>query len=146
MEKGTRVDQIATATRLLHDAGIEVGFFLQFGYPGETRDDIEQTLQMVRDVRAGRHRRLGVVSAAGHAVLRARARRSSAQKQNWVDSDDLAMMYRATYVAGVLPRAARAACTREFRARATSLPRAASARARPRDARSGSTHRRAARR
>ena len=23
-----------TATRLLHDAGIEVGFFLQFGYPG----------------------------------------------------------------------------------------------------------------
>ena len=26
-------------------------FFLQFGYPGETREDIEQTLQMVRDCR-----------------------------------------------------------------------------------------------
>src|SRR5438045_9271021 len=37
MEKGTRVDQIAYATRLLHDAGVEVGFFLQFGYPAETR-------------------------------------------------------------------------------------------------------------
>src|SRR4029079_11993645 len=33
MEKGTRVDQIAEATRLLHAAGVEVGFFLQFGYP-----------------------------------------------------------------------------------------------------------------
>ena len=31
--------------------GIEVGFFLQFGYPGETREDIEQTLQMVRACR-----------------------------------------------------------------------------------------------
>jgi len=48
MEKGARVEQIAHATRLLHDAGVEVGFFLQFGYPGETRDDIERTLEMVR--------------------------------------------------------------------------------------------------
>src|SRR5205823_3066720 len=51
MEKGIRVDQIADAARRLHDAGIGVGFFLQFGYPGETRADIEQTLQMVRDCR-----------------------------------------------------------------------------------------------
>ena len=26
-----------------------MAFFLQFGYPGETRADIEKTLQMVRD-------------------------------------------------------------------------------------------------
>src|SRR5258708_26267617 len=39
MEKGTRVDQIREATRRLQAEGIEVGFFLQFGYPGETRDD-----------------------------------------------------------------------------------------------------------
>ena len=51
MEKGTRVEQIPEATRLLHDAGIEVGFFLQFGYPGETCEDIELTLQMVRECR-----------------------------------------------------------------------------------------------
>src|SRR5262249_48720103 len=35
MEKGTTVDQIARASRLLREAGIEVCFFLQFGYPGE---------------------------------------------------------------------------------------------------------------
>ena len=40
MEKGVRVEQIEAATRRLRDQGIEVGFFLQFGYPGETRDDI----------------------------------------------------------------------------------------------------------
>ena len=51
MEKGTQVEQIYEAARRLHAAGIEVGFFLQFGYPGETREDIEQTLQMVRDCR-----------------------------------------------------------------------------------------------
>jgi len=51
MEKGTKVEQIYEASRRLHDVGIEVGFFLEFGYPGETRDDIEQTLQMVRDCR-----------------------------------------------------------------------------------------------
>ena len=61
------------ATRLLHDAGIEVGFFLQFGYPGETREDIERTLRDGARLRARRHRRVGVVSAAGHDVLSAGA-------------------------------------------------------------------------
>src|SRR5205823_5500570 len=49
MEKGTQVENIYEAARRLHAAGIQVGFFLQFGYPGETRQDIERTLQMVRD-------------------------------------------------------------------------------------------------
>src|SRR5581483_1131171 len=51
MEKGTRVEQIERATALLRADGIQVGFFLQFGYPGETRDDIEQTIAMVRRCR-----------------------------------------------------------------------------------------------
>src|SRR5580692_10136828 len=51
IEVGTRVEQIVEATRWLHEAGIEVGFFLQFGYPGETREDIESTRRMVRDCR-----------------------------------------------------------------------------------------------
>lgn len=49
MEKGTTVEQIHTATRKLRQAGVRVGFFLQFGYPGENRTDIERTLQLVRD-------------------------------------------------------------------------------------------------
>ena len=42
MEKGTRVEQIEAATQLLRSEGIEVCFFLQFGYPGETLVEIEQ--------------------------------------------------------------------------------------------------------
>ncbi|MDE3092064.1 MAG: B12-binding domain-containing radical SAM protein, partial [Chloroflexota bacterium] len=49
MDKGTRVEQIYAAARRLHRAGIQVGFFLQYGYRGEERADIEKTLQMVRD-------------------------------------------------------------------------------------------------
>ncbi|MBV9357947.1 MAG: B12-binding domain-containing radical SAM protein, partial [Chloroflexi bacterium] len=49
MDKGTRVEQIYAAAERLHAHGVRVGFFLQFGYPGETRADIERTLQMVRD-------------------------------------------------------------------------------------------------
>ena len=49
MEKGVRVEQIREAARRLRDAGIQVGMFLQFGYPGEAWDDVEQTLALVRD-------------------------------------------------------------------------------------------------
>ena len=49
MDKGTKVEQIYAAARNLHAAGIKIAFFLQFGYPGEERADIEETLQMVRD-------------------------------------------------------------------------------------------------
>jgi anaerobic magnesium-protoporphyrin IX monomethyl ester cyclase len=48
MEKGLRVDDIRRASRLLQANGVDVGVFLQFGYPGETWDDIEATLQLTR--------------------------------------------------------------------------------------------------
>ena len=69
MDKGTKVEQAVEAARRLHEAGIRVGFFLQFGYPGETRDDIAATFRLVRDGAAGRHRHVRVLSAARHEVL-----------------------------------------------------------------------------
>ena len=115
MEKGTRVEQIAAATRLLHEAGVEVGFFLQFGYPGETRDDIERTRQMVRDCRPDD---IGVSVSyplPGTSFFE-RVRAQLGRKQNWVDSNDLAMMYHATYVPDFY-RALHALVHAEFRAR-----------------------------
>ena len=96
MEKGTRVDQIAEAARLLHGAGIEVGFFLQFGYPGETWADIELTLRMVRDCRPD-DIGVSVSYPLPGTPFHARVREQLGAKQNWIDSDDLAVMYRATY-------------------------------------------------
>jgi len=40
MDKGTRVEQIALARENLRRQGIRACYFLQFGYPGETWDDI----------------------------------------------------------------------------------------------------------
>src|SRR5471030_81853 len=97
MEKGARVEQIAHATRLLHDAGVEVGFFLQFGYPGETRDDIERTLEMVRTC-APDDIGVSVSYPLPGTTFYQRVQAQLGQKQNWVDSNDLAMMYHATYV------------------------------------------------
>jgi anaerobic magnesium-protoporphyrin IX monomethyl ester cyclase len=115
MEKGTRVDQIVAATRLLHAEGIEVGFFLQFGYPGETREDIEKTLEMVRTCEPDD---IGVSVSyplPGTSFYR-RVRAQLGQKQNWVDSNDLAMMYHATYVPDFY-RALHSLVHAEFRAR-----------------------------
>ena len=68
MEKGNRVDDIRTAARHLHAAGIEVGFFLQFGYPGETRDDIEATRRLVRECAPDDIGISVVVPPPGHAA------------------------------------------------------------------------------
>ena len=97
MEKGTRVEQIADATRLLHEAGVDVGFFLQFGYPGETREDIDRTLEMVRSC-APDDIGVSVSYPLPGTTFYQRVQAQLGQKQNWVDSNDLAMMYHATYV------------------------------------------------
>ena len=115
MEKGTRVEQIAEATRLLHGAGVEVGFFLQFGYPGETREDIDRTLEMVR-VCAPDDIGVSVSYPLPGTTFYQRVQAQLGQKQNWVDSSDLAMMYHATYVPDFY-RALHALVHAEFRAR-----------------------------
>ena len=96
MEKGTRVEQIHEATGLLRAAGIEVAFFLQFGYPGETREDVDRTLQMVRDCRPDD---IGISVSYPLPGTRfyERVKSELGAKRNWDDSDDLAMMYRGPF-------------------------------------------------
>jgi len=96
MEKGTRVDQIRDAARQLHGAGIDVGLFLQFGYPGEEWDDIQATLQLVRDI-APEDIGVSISYPLPGTKFYERVRTELGQKQNWFDSNDLAMMYRAAY-------------------------------------------------
>ncbi len=115
MEKGTRVEQIAAATRQLHAAGVEVGFFLQFGYPGETRVDIHRTLEMVRAC-APDDIGVSVSYPLPGTTFYQRVQAQLGQKQNWVDSNDLAMMYHATYVPDFY-RALHALVHAEFRGR-----------------------------
>jgi anaerobic magnesium-protoporphyrin IX monomethyl ester cyclase len=96
MEKGTRVEQIRDAARLLQNAGIQLGFFLQFGYPGEEWDDVEATLALVRDVGPD-DIGVSVSYPLPGTKFYERVRAELGPKQNWFDSNDLATMYRATY-------------------------------------------------
>jgi radical SAM superfamily enzyme YgiQ (UPF0313 family) len=96
MEKGTKVEEIYQTAEKLHQAGLRVGFFLQFGYPGETRADIERTLQMVRDCQPD-DIGMSVSYALPGTKFYERVKLELGDKQNWVDSSDLAMMYQGPF-------------------------------------------------
>jgi anaerobic magnesium-protoporphyrin IX monomethyl ester cyclase len=96
MEKGTQVDDIYQTARRLHAAGIQVGFFLQFGYPGETRQDIERTLQMVRDCRPDDIGMSVSYPLPGTRFYSA-VQHELGSKRNWQDSEDLAMLYNGPF-------------------------------------------------
>ena len=96
MEKGQTVDEIRQAARSLKAAGIRVGFFLQFGYPGEQWDDIEATLALVRE-EAPDDIGVSVSYPLPGTRFYERVRAELGVKQHWVDSGDLSLMYRGTY-------------------------------------------------
>ena len=97
MEKGTTVEQIYQAAEILHKHGIKVGFFLQFGYPGETREEIDKTFKMVRDC-APDDVGMSVSYPLPGTKFYERVKMELGDKQNWEDSADLAMMYRGPFV------------------------------------------------
>ena len=116
MEKGTKVEEIVETAAKLHQAGVRVGFFLQFGYPGETRADIERTLQIVRDCQPD-DIGMSVSYPLPGTKFYERVKMQLGDKQNWVDSSDLAMMYRGPFTTEFY-RYLHVVLHKEFRARA----------------------------
>ena len=96
MDKGDTVEDIYNAARLLRENGIEVGFFLQFGYPGETWEDLQKTLTMVREC-APDDIGISVSYPLPGTKFFERVKLELGEKQNWVDSEDLAMLYRGPF-------------------------------------------------
>ena len=96
MEKGTSVAQIYEAAASLKAAGVKVAFFLQFGYPGETRQDLESTLQMVRDCQP-HDVGMSVSYPLPGTTFHERVKLELGSQQNWTDSADLAMMYQGPF-------------------------------------------------
>lgn len=96
MEKGTQVEQIHDATRLLRAGGIRIGFFLQFGYPGEGDEEIRQTLHMVRQCRPD-DIGISVSYPLPGTAFYERVKTELGKKKNWSDSDDLDLMFHGTY-------------------------------------------------
>ena len=96
MEKGDTVEDIYHAARLLRANDMEVGFFLQFGYPGETWQDVQKTLKMVRDC-APDDIGISVSYPLPGTKFFERVKLELSEKQNWQDSQDLAMLYRGPF-------------------------------------------------
>lgn len=96
MEKGTTVQQIYEATRRLKKYKIEVCFFLQFGYPGETEEDIQKTIEMVRECQPD-DIGISVSYPLPGTKFYDNVKTQMQQKQNWEHSDDLAMMFSGAY-------------------------------------------------
>ena len=115
MEKGLSVDDIRSANRLLKAHAIDVGVFLQFGYPGETWNDIEATLQLARELEPA-DIGVSVSYPLPGTQFYERVRQELGVKQNWIDSNDLSMMYKASYAPEVYRRV-HGLVHHEFRAR-----------------------------
>lgn len=96
MDKGTTVQQIAEATRLLKQKNVRIAFFLQFGYLGETREDIMQTIQMVVDLLPDEVG-ISVSYPLPGTKFYEKVKDQLLEKKNWSDSDDLAMMFESTF-------------------------------------------------
>jgi anaerobic magnesium-protoporphyrin IX monomethyl ester cyclase len=96
MDKGTKVEQIYEATRLLRMKNIRVAFFLQFGYLGENQQDIEKTIGMVRELMPD-NIGISVSYPLPGTKFYEKVREDLTQKANWRDSDDLEMMFHGTY-------------------------------------------------
>jgi radical SAM superfamily enzyme YgiQ (UPF0313 family) len=96
MDKGTTVEQIYKATQLLKKNNIHPSFFIQFGYPGETKEDITKTIRMINELlpyEIG----ISVSYPLPGTVFYDKVKSELKEKTNWTDSDELALMFRNTY-------------------------------------------------
>ncbi len=96
MDKGTRVEHIYEARENLRRHGIRAGFFLQFGYPGETWDDIQSTVRMVRETEPD-DIGVSVSYPLPGTKFHERVAAQLGDKVNWHDSGDLDMMFHGAY-------------------------------------------------
>ena len=96
MEKGLRVDHVVKAREHLRHAGIRTCFFLQFGYSGETWHDIRKTIELVRTTRP-EDIGVSVSYPLPGTGFHARVREQLGSKTNWIDSEDLSMIFKGAY-------------------------------------------------
>jgi anaerobic magnesium-protoporphyrin IX monomethyl ester cyclase len=96
MDKGLLVAEAVTAREHLRKAGIRACYFLQFGYPGETWPDIQETIALVCGTRPDD---IGVSLSypLPNTLFYEKVRAELGRKRNWTDSDDLCVMFQAAY-------------------------------------------------
>lgn len=98
MDKGTTVEQIKKARALLKSHGIKASFFLQFGYLGETMEDIQKTIALVEECMPD-DIGISVSYPLPGTSFYEKVKHELSTKSNWTDSDELALMFKNTYPA-----------------------------------------------
>jgi len=96
MDKETTVEQIYEATHLLKEKNVRVAFFIQFGYLGETKDDIAKTVSMIKEL-VPDNLGVSVSYPLPGTKFYEKVKDDLRLKANWTDSDDLAMLFKGTY-------------------------------------------------
>ncbi len=96
MDKGTTVEEIYEATHLLQQKNIRVALFLQFGYLDETQEDIQKTIQMVKELKPD-NIGISVSYPLPGTKFYDKVKDDLKLKANWTDSDDFDMMFNGTY-------------------------------------------------
>jgi anaerobic magnesium-protoporphyrin IX monomethyl ester cyclase len=96
MDKGLTLSSVRKARQLLRERGIRACFFLQFGYPGETWAELQETINVVRETRPDD---VGISFSypLPGTTFYERVQEQLGQKRNWTDSDDLCIMFTAAY-------------------------------------------------
>ncbi len=97
MDKGTTLAQIREGTRTLKAHGVRACWFIQLGYSGEEWEDVLRTRDLIREESPDE---IGVSVSyplPGTKFYEMVSAELGA-KRNWIDSDDLAMLFHGTYV------------------------------------------------
>jgi anaerobic magnesium-protoporphyrin IX monomethyl ester cyclase len=98
MDKGTTVEQIYEATRMLKKHKIKPSFFIQFGYLGETREDIKKTIDLINELLPSEIG-ISVSYPLPGTKFFEKVKGELKEKSNWTDSDELKLMFKNTYPA-----------------------------------------------
>ena len=96
MDKGITLGQVRGAVGRLRAAGIRIGFFLQFGYPGEGWPEIEMTRELVREL-APDDIGISVSYPLPGTRFHERVKARLGEKRNWTESNDLDPCFRACF-------------------------------------------------
>jgi len=96
MDKGITTVQIEKCTQLLQAKNIKVAFFIQYGYLGETKDDINKTIAMIKALKPY-NIGVSVSYPLPNTPFYEKVKHQLKNKKNWRDSDDLAMLFKGTF-------------------------------------------------
>ena len=96
MDKCTTVEQIAASTKLIKQYKMQPSFFIQFGYPGETKEDIRKTIKMINTL-LPHSIGISVSYPLPGTKFYENVKSELTTKTNWTDSDEMALMFKNTY-------------------------------------------------